>query len=36
MNSVTIVGGSAGGASVCYLMASPLAKGKNHFHSQYF
>lgn len=26
--SVTIFGGSAGGASVTYLMASPLAKGK--------
>lgn len=27
LNSVTIFGGSAGGASVTYLMASPLAEG---------
>lgn len=26
-NSVTIIGPSAGGASVTYLMASPLTKG---------
>lgn len=31
--SVTIIGGSAGAASVTYLMNSPLAKGiKDHLH----
>lgn len=29
LDSVTIFGGSAGGASVTYLMASPLTKGMN-------
>lgn len=28
LNSVTIFGGSAGGASVTYLMASPLTEGR--------